>query len=149
MQSLDSSESAAPLFYSDASRRSVWKKIASHSSDTDLLTIFMFLGPLSGDSPAQSSISAKRVYIALGCLGLLLSLWALSTPIHQVYWATQASLADAKRASSPPTDQPVGRLKEQGATLKHCLDITCTHTDCSMIRPHKFFQPLAHLGSTP
>lgn len=43
-------------------------------------------------------MTAKRVFALFGCLGLLLLLWLLSTPVHQIYWATQARLFEAKTA---------------------------------------------------
>ncbi len=50
----------------------------------------------------RDTLTAKRVFALFGCLGLLLLLWLLSTPFHQIYWATQARLFEAKTAVLTP-----------------------------------------------
>ncbi|KAL0034633.1 hypothetical protein WJX77_000275 [Trebouxia sp. C0004] len=64
---------------------------------------FMNLGASASSSFRQrDTLTAKRVFALLGCLGLLLLLWLLSTPVHQIYWATQARLFEAKTAVLAP-----------------------------------------------
>ncbi len=59
----------------------------------------MNLGASASSSLRQrDTLTAKRVFALFGCLGLLLLLWLLSTPFHQIYWATQARLFEAKTA---------------------------------------------------
>ena len=56
----------------------------------------------------RDTLTAKRIFAGFGCLGLLFVLWLLSTPVHQIYWATQARLFEAKNAvftPVPPGDQ--------------------------------------------
>ena len=63
----------------------------------------MNLGASASSSFRQrDTLTAKRVFALFGCLGLLLLLWLLSTPVHQIYWATQARLFEAKTAVLTP-----------------------------------------------
>lgn len=69
----------------------------------------MNVGASAGSTLSREALTAKRVFALFGCLGLLMLLWLLSTPIHQVYWASQARLFEAKTAVLAPAssgDQP-------------------------------------------
>ncbi|KAA6425748.1 MAG: glycosyltransferase family 77 [Trebouxia sp. A1-2] len=63
----------------------------------------MNLGAAASSSFRQrDTLTAKRVFALFGCLGLLVLVWLLSTPVHQIYWATQARLFEAKTAVLAP-----------------------------------------------
>ena len=50
----------------------------------------------------RDKLTAKRLFAASCFVGLAFGLWALSTPIHQIYWAAQARLAEAKSTVFQP-----------------------------------------------
>lgn len=56
----------------------------------------------SQTSRRRDTITAKRVFAGFGCLGVIFLFWLLSTPVHQIYWATQARLSEAKKAVFTP-----------------------------------------------
>lgn len=56
----------------------------------------------------RDKLTAKRLFAASAFIGLVFGLWILSTPVHQIYWAAQARLAEAKDTvleSGSPGDQ--------------------------------------------
>ncbi|KAL3140615.1 hypothetical protein ABBQ32_005185 [Trebouxia sp. C0010 RCD-2024] len=50
----------------------------------------------------RDKLTAKRLFAASAFVGSAFALWVLSTPIHQVYWAAQARLAEAKSTVFQP-----------------------------------------------
>ena len=57
----------------------------------------------------RDKLTAKRLLAVFAFAGLLFGLWVLSTPLHQIYWAAQARVTEAKSAVFAPGssgDQP-------------------------------------------
>ena len=50
----------------------------------------------------RDKLTAKRLFAACAFVGLIFGLWVLSTPIHQIYWAAQARLAESKSTVFEP-----------------------------------------------
>ena len=60
-------------------------------------------GSLTGPTQQQrDKLTAKRLFAVFASVGLIFGLWVLSTPAHQVYWAAQARLTEAKKVVFAP-----------------------------------------------
>ena len=68
----------------------------------------------------RDTLTAKRIFALFGCLGLLLLLWLLSTPVHQIYWATQARLFEAKTAVLAPASSGDQQYLLQMGLIRFC-----------------------------